>query len=48
LKAERAVDAAVLEGAKSQFDVIVDGVTVFSKRDTGRFPEPGEVARLLG
>jgi hypothetical protein len=48
LKAERGADASVLEGAESQFDVIVDGVTVFSKRDIGRFPEPGEVARLLG
>jgi hypothetical protein len=38
----------VLAGAKSQFDVIVDGVTVFSKQDTGRFPARGEVARLLG
>jgi predicted Rdx family selenoprotein len=37
----------VLAGAESQFDVIVDGVTVFSKRDTGRFPAPGEVGRLL-
>jgi len=29
------------------FDVVVDGQKVFSKHVTGRFPEPGEVVRLL-
>jgi len=29
------------------FDVVVDGRRVFSKHETGRFPEPDEVARLL-
>ncbi len=29
------------------FDVVVDGRKVFSKHESGRFPEPGEVARLL-
>jgi len=30
------------------FDVVVDGRLVYSKRETGRFPEPGEVPRLVG
>jgi hypothetical protein len=30
-----------------QFDVISDGALVFSKRLAGRFPENGEIARLL-
>jgi selT/selW/selH-like putative selenoprotein len=29
------------------FEVEVDGRLVYSKRDTGRFPNPGEVARLI-
>jgi len=29
------------------FDVVVDGRKVFSKHETGRFPEPGEVIGLL-
>jgi pentose-5-phosphate-3-epimerase len=39
--------AEMHEGLKSQFDVIVDGRTVFSKQRTGRFPYPGEVPGLL-
>lgn len=33
----------ITEGSRGQFDVIVDGVLLFSKRDAGRFPESGEV-----
>jgi len=29
------------------FDVVVDGRRVFSKHETGRFPEPGEVVELI-
>jgi predicted Rdx family selenoprotein len=35
-------------GGHGQFDVVVDGDTVFSKQRLGRFPEPGEIARLVG
>jgi len=27
--------------------VVVDGKLVFSKHETGRFPEPGEIAKML-
>jgi hypothetical protein len=37
----------VIVGAQSQFDVSRDGERIFSKRLTGRFPAPGEVARLV-
>lgn len=30
------------------FDIRVDGKTVFSKKETGRFPEPGEASRVVG
>jgi hypothetical protein len=39
--------AEMHEGLKSQFDVIVDGRTMFSKQRSGRFPYPGEVSALL-
>jgi selT/selW/selH-like putative selenoprotein len=29
------------------FDVSLDGKLIFSKYETGRFPEPGEVANLI-
>ena len=34
-------------GTQGVFDVIADGVLVFSKHSEGRFPEPGEVLRQL-
>jgi Rdx family len=40
-------DAEMVEGAKSQFDVLVDGQVAFSKQETGRFPELSEVLALL-
>ena len=41
-------DATVVEGAKSQYDVLADGELVFSKQPEGRFPEEAEVVGLLG
>ncbi len=29
------------------FEVSIDGDTVFSKRELGRFPEPGEVVERI-
>jgi predicted Rdx family selenoprotein len=40
-------DAEAIPGSKSQYDVIADGVLVFSKAETGRFPEDGEVRVVL-
>jgi predicted Rdx family selenoprotein len=42
------MDAVTTPGARSQFDVLVDGALVFSKQDRGRFPEDGEIVRILG
>jgi selT/selW/selH-like putative selenoprotein len=32
---------------KGIFDVVVDGKLVYSKYETGRFPEAGEVTEIL-
>jgi selT/selW/selH-like putative selenoprotein len=40
-------EAEIEEGGKGQFDVLVDGEVVFSKQETGRFPEHAEVRVLL-
>jgi predicted Rdx family selenoprotein len=42
------VEATIVAGAKSQFDVLVDGELVFSKQREGRFPEEDEIAALVG
>lgn len=41
------VEPRLIEGSKGIFDVRTDGGVVYSKAKTGRFPEEGEVARLL-
>lgn len=40
-------DAEATAGTKGQFDVSADGRLVFSKYETRRFPEPGEVLAAL-
>jgi hypothetical protein len=45
---ERGHDARAIEGAKSQYDEVVDGKLVFSKQQEHRFPEQDEIlAKLL-
>ncbi len=41
------VEANLIAGSNGIFDVIVDGKRVFSKSETGRFPNPGEVTKKL-
>jgi selT/selW/selH-like putative selenoprotein len=40
-------DAEAAPGSRGQFDVSADGRLVFSKFETRRFPEPGEVLTAL-
>jgi selenoprotein W-related protein len=37
----------MIPGSGGVFDVEVDGALVYSKKQTGRFPDPGEVTGLL-
>ena len=39
--------AQLIEGAGGIFDVKVDGKLVYSKHQTGRFPDSGEVLKLI-
>jgi selenoprotein W-related protein len=47
LKQALDVDSELVAGHGGVFEVTVDGENVFSKRSAGRFPEEGEVLRLL-
>lgn len=40
--------AKLIAGSGGVFDVAADGKLVFSKHATGRFPDPGEITKLLG
>ena len=39
--------AEMAPGEKSQYDIFVDDVLVFSKQREGRWPEPAEILDLL-
>ena len=41
------IPATIVEGLKSQFDVLANGELVFSKQQRGRFPEADEVLSLV-
>ncbi len=40
-------DLALVMGSKGVFDVVVDGRTLYSKHETGRHAEHGEVLALF-
>ena len=44
---ERGLEASIVSGEKSQFDVVSDGKLVFSKQREGRFPEEQEIVDTL-
>jgi len=41
------LDVQMIEGSGGVFVVNADGRQVYSKKDTGRFPEPGEVGKAI-
>jgi selT/selW/selH-like putative selenoprotein len=43
----KGIPARDIPGAKGQFDVLQDGELVFSKHQTGRFPENDEILAAL-
>ena len=47
MKREFGADARLVRGKDGVFEIEVDGDLVFSKRQVGRFPNPGEVAGAI-
>ena len=47
IKEEVGVETELIRGGNGVFDVVVDGRTIYSKSETGRFPEPGEIVPEL-
>ena len=47
LKSALNIDTQLIAEGKGIFDVEVDGQLLFSKYQTGRFPEPGEILNLV-
>ncbi len=42
-----AINATLVRGHSGVFDVWVDGKRIFSKNETGRFPEDDEILLLI-
>ena len=40
-------ETSLIKGGGGDFDVYVDSVMIFSKKKEGRFPNEGEVERLI-
>lgn len=47
IKQARGLDATLIKGSGGVLDVVLDGQLIFSKKQLGRFPEPGEIEKLI-
>lgn len=47
LEAMNHVEVSLVPGSGGIFDVLVDGKLIFSKNKTGRFPNEGEISKLV-
>jgi selT/selW/selH-like putative selenoprotein len=47
LRKEFGAETELIAGDGGVFDVTVDGKTIFSRAAMGRYPEDGEVAKLI-
>jgi selenoprotein W-related protein len=47
LRARFGVEPELIKGKDGVFEVVANGALVFSKRQLGRFPDPGEVVGIL-
>lgn len=41
------VEVKLIRGSGGQFEVVLDGTLIYSKKQVGRFPEPGEVVAKI-
>ena len=44
----RGVEPELVRGDNGVFDVVADGKLIYSKHQTGRFPDPDEILAKLG
>ncbi len=43
----RDLNVELVEGSGGVFEITVDGEKIFSKKNEGRFPDPGEIIALM-
>jgi selenoprotein W-related protein len=47
IKRSSGTDSKLIAGANGIFDVVMDGELIYSKHQTGQFPEDSEILDLL-
>jgi selenoprotein W-related protein len=47
IKKQRGIDATLVRGSGGEFEITLDGELLFSKRQSGRFPDFEEVLEKL-
>ena len=47
IKQARGLDATLIKGSGGQFEVVLDGNLIFSKKKLGRYPEVSEILALI-
>ncbi|HBL54801.1 MAG TPA: SelT/SelW/SelH family protein [Candidatus Lambdaproteobacteria bacterium] len=47
LKESFEVEAELHSGERGDFEVVVDGKKIFSKKKLARFPESGEITKII-
>jgi selenoprotein W-related protein len=47
IKREFGIDSELVASHGGVFEISVDGTLLFSKKSSGRFPDDGEIVRLL-
>jgi len=40
-------EVKLIRGSGGQFEIALDGKPIFSKKQLGRFPDPGEIVGLI-
>ena len=47
VKKSKGIDATLIKGSGGQFEVMLDGQLIFSKKALGRFPETSEILEMV-
>jgi selT/selW/selH-like putative selenoprotein len=47
IKQARGIDATLIKGSGGQFEVVLDGRLIFSKKQEHRFPETAEILEKI-
>ena len=47
IKEQRGLDAQLIKGSGGQFEIVLNGKLLFSKKQAGRFPDDAEILNQI-